>query len=105
MNILVVDDEYYIVKNLLQNIHWHDLGIDRAYPAYNAEQAKEIIRNDSIDIILLDIDMPRESGLQLIAEIHEQGYDPLVILPACQKSPRAPKVRGLIPWKRAKKKE
>ena len=80
MNILVVDDEYYIVKNLLQNIHWHDLGIDRAYPAYNAEQAKEIIRNDSIDIILLDIDMPRESGLQLIAEIHEQGYDPLVIL-------------------------
>ena len=39
MNILVVDDEYYIVKNIIETTDWSALGIEQAFPAYSASQA------------------------------------------------------------------
>ena len=38
MNILVVDDEYYIVKNIIETTDWSTLGIEQAFPAYSASQ-------------------------------------------------------------------
>lgn len=40
MNILVVDDEYYIVKNIIETTDWSALGIEQAFPAYSARQNK-----------------------------------------------------------------
>ena len=67
MNILVVDDEYYIVKNIIETTDWSALGIEQAFPAYSASQAKRIFEgSQDIDILLTDIEMPRETGLQLV---------------------------------------
>ena len=62
MNILVVDDEYYIVKNIIETTDWSALGIEQAFPAYSASQAKRIFEgSQDIDILLTDIEMPRET--------------------------------------------
>ena len=74
MRILVVDDEYYIVKNIIETTDWSALGIEQAFPAYSASQAKRIFEgSQDIDILLTDIEMPRETGLQLVEWLHENN--------------------------------
>ena len=72
MNILVVDDEYYIVKNIIETTDWSALGIEQAFPAYSASQAKRIFEgSQDIDILLTDIEMPQMDGHHLTKLIKE----------------------------------
>ncbi|GEM_PF-749865 len=80
MNILVVDDEYYIVQGITNNMNWDKLSIDTVYTAYSMKQAQEVFLNHEIDILLTDIEMPRGSGLDLIAWTIENSYHPVKLL-------------------------
>ena len=64
MNLLLVDDEVYVVRTLQKKIDWERQGVDRVFTAFNVERAKEIFLQEKIDILLTDIEMPRESGMQ-----------------------------------------
>ena len=80
MTLLIVDDEYYLVQGLKNRIHWAEYGIDTVLEAYSAEQALEVYQDNRIDILLADVEMPRENGLSLIGKVIEQGYDSVNIL-------------------------
>lgn len=81
MNILVVDDEYYIVKNIIESTDWASLGINRPFAAYSVRQAQQIIEGPAdIDIVLTDIEMSRQNGLELVAWLRENHYDPVVMV-------------------------
>ena len=60
MNILIVDDEYYIVQWIVKIISESFTEFDCIYQAYSTEQAKRIIEKESIDILITDIEMPKE---------------------------------------------
>jgi two-component system response regulator YesN len=75
MNILIVDDEYYIVQGIVDSICWNSLGIENIYKAYCIEQAQKIIECKNIDLLLTDIEMPHGSGLHLLEWIQKNGYD------------------------------
>ncbi len=77
MNIILVDDETAMLDILKQVINWRMLGINRVYAARNAEEARELLQTKKIDITLCDIEMPKESGLDLIEWI--QGLYPSVV--------------------------
>lgn len=83
MNLLFVDDEIYIVRAMQKNVPWGDLGIDQVFTAFNAEKAKKIIQDNPIDIIVTDIEMPRESGLALMKWVRGSGYDCKAICMTC----------------------
>ncbi len=74
MNILVVDDQKYVIDGLKKGIDFQKLGLKEAYFAYSAFEAKKIIRKHSIDILLCDIEMPYENGLQLLEWIRKHEY-------------------------------
>ncbi len=74
MNILVVDDEFYIVQGITKIIAEAFPEFDHIYTAYSAEQAKKIIEKVSPDIMITDIEMPRESGLSLISWLYSNAY-------------------------------
>jgi two-component system response regulator AlgR len=78
LNILVVDDEPLAVERLcelLQEIpNCHIVG-----KAANSEQAWQVINTVNPDLVLLDIGMPGESGLQLAARIQTLDSPPLVV--------------------------
>lgn len=80
MTLLIVDDEYYLVQGLKNRINWAECGIDTVLEAYSAEQALQAYQENQVDILLADVEMPRENGLSLIRKVIEQGYDSINIL-------------------------
>lgn len=66
MNVMIVDDSIQTVKALKVSIDWEKLGVSNIYTAYNISQAKEIISENKIQIIVCDIEMPQGSGIELI---------------------------------------
>lgn len=47
---------------------------DCIYQAYSTEQAKRIIEKESMDILITDIEMPKETGLSLVFWIYSNAY-------------------------------
>jgi len=80
MNVLLVDDDYYVVTALEKKIDWRSLNIDAVYTANSAAQAREIIRKHPVHILISDIEMPQGSGLELLAWIREENYAVQAIL-------------------------
>lgn len=75
--ILVVDDESSI--RLLYSHELADEGYEIATAA-NAADAVELLRRDDFDLILLDIKLKNESGLELLQRIVKERHNLPVIL-------------------------
>ncbi|MNW46755.1 putative response regulatory protein [compost metagenome] len=74
MNALVVDDDVYVVAALEKKIEWTSLGIEKVYTANNVAQARDILQQNPVQILISDIEMPQGSGLDLLAWIREENY-------------------------------
>ncbi len=70
--VLIVDDEPFIVNGLKMSVNWAEVGVAEVLTAYNARQAKEIFNACQVDIMLCDIEMPEESGLDLLAWVKDR---------------------------------
>ncbi len=66
ISILIVDDDKLVVEKLVEGVNWKQLGIGIVLTAYNIRQAKEILEEARVDILLSDIEMPQGSGLELL---------------------------------------
>ncbi|PSL23136.1 LytR/AlgR family response regulator transcription factor [Dyadobacter jiangsuensis] len=76
MRCLAVDDEKLVLDLLVDNIRQVPY-LTLAKTARNAMEAVEILQNEPIDLLFLDIQMPRLSGLQFLKTLPDP---PLVIL-------------------------
>ena len=74
MNILLVDDQPSVLSSLKSGLNWSALLVHNVYTALNASEAREIILSHPIDILLTDIEMPKESGLSLLRWCRENHY-------------------------------
>lgn len=83
MILLIVNDESIIAETTKTEIEWTNYGIDEVYTAYDVCSAKEIIKNKQIDVLLCDIEMPRENGLALIRWIREQELEIECVILTC----------------------
>ena len=72
MKLLVTDDEVISVKGLMAGVNWKSCGIDEVFCAYSAADARRICEEQEIAILLCDIEMPGENGIELIRWIREQ---------------------------------
>jgi len=67
--ILVAEDEEMIRNKILHNINWKEHGFEEVFEACNGVEALEIFKNNNIDIVITDIQMPEMTGIELIREI------------------------------------
>lgn len=72
MNVLLVDDQKAIVESLKKGIHWENLPVRQVYTACSAKEAKLVLRNFEVDVLVSDIEMPEENGLSLCRWAKEQ---------------------------------
>ena len=66
MTVLIVDDQINVINGLLNGVHYDELNIDTVLTATSAEEAKNLITDNHIDILMSDVEMPGENGLQLL---------------------------------------
>lgn len=70
-NVLLVDDEPFIVDGLEILINWNELNLVVVAKSYNGQDAIDFMNHTHIDILITDIKMPKMSGLQLISKAKE----------------------------------
>lgn len=77
--VLVVDAEKLIVKGLRFSLEQDDMEVTCAY---DGEEALELAKNNKYDIILLDIMLPKLTGLEVCQQIREFSDVPVIMLTA-----------------------
>lgn len=90
INILLCDDDKDIVNALKIYLTSPEY---RLFEAYNGEEALAVLRQQEMELILLDIMMPIMDGLTTLAKIREFSNVPVILLSA--KSEDGDKVLGL----------
>lgn len=83
MKVLVVDDDHIIVDVIKNSVNWKRIGIEDIKIAYDVESAKTILKEENVDIIISDIEMPKESGLDLLKWYRNEGYSGKFLLLTC----------------------
>ena len=89
--ILVVDDNKDIVFSVSELLKYEGYTIEKAY---DGMEALDVLERKQIDLILLDVMMPRLNGLSTLMKIRETKQIPVIILSA--KTEESDKVSGLI---------
>lgn len=89
--ILVVDDNKEIVFSLGKLLEYEGY---RVLKAYDGIEALETLKENEVDLILLDVMMPRLNGLSALMKIRENNQIPVIILSA--KTQESDKVSGLV---------
>lgn len=78
-NILLCDDEEDILLALRVYLKNEEYNF---FEAHNGEEAVEIVKKEHIDLLLLDIMMPKKDGLSVLQEIREFSNIPVILLTA-----------------------
>ncbi len=90
MKILIVDDEKLLVKGIKFNFEQEGFDVETAY---DGEEALKLARDKSIDIIILDLMLPKIDGLAVCQKIRDFSKVPIIMLTA--KTDDMDKILGL----------
>ena len=88
--VLVVDDEKLIVKGIRFSLEQDGMEVTCAY---DGEEALQLAKETEYDIILLDLMLPKLSGLEVCQQIREFSNVPIIMLTA--KGEDMDKIMGL----------
>ncbi|MFV0519295.1 MAG: response regulator transcription factor [Lachnospirales bacterium] len=90
MKVLVVDDEKLIVKGIKFSLEQEQMEVDTAS---DGEEALEKFNEKHYDIIILDLMLPKKTGLEVCQIIRETSSVPIIMLTA--KDSDMDKIMGL----------
>lgn len=78
-NILIADDEKEIVRLLKIYIEAND---NQVFEANDGETALHILKQENIDLAIVDIMMPGKNGYEIIKEVRKGRYIPILVISA-----------------------
>ncbi|OKP90978.1 DNA-binding response regulator [Paenibacillus helianthi] len=78
--IAIIDDERQVLRGMRRAIPWDDLGAEWAGEALNGEDGLEMIRNACPDIVITDLYMPVMSGLDMMEQLRQEGFQGKIII-------------------------
>ncbi len=90
MKILIVDDEKLLVKGIKFNFEQEGYQV---VTAYDGEEAIKLARDKNIDLIILDLMLPKIDGLSVCQKVREFSRVPIIMLTA--KTEDMDKILGL----------
>ena len=89
-NVLVCDDDREIVEAI--EIYLSQEGY-KVLKAYDGEEALKVLDREKVDLLIIDVMMPKRDGIRATLKIREKKNMPIIILSA--KSEDADKILGL----------
>ena len=75
--ILIVEDEKSLAQAYQTILEKHGYAVQLAY---DGEEALALINKDSVDLILLDINMPKMNGLEMLKQMDKEVLNNRVIV-------------------------
>lgn len=90
MKLLIVDDEKLLVKGLKFNFEQDGYEVETAS---DGEEAVRLAKDKNIDLIILDLMLPKMNGLEVCQKVRETSNVPIIMLTA--KSEDMDKIMGL----------
>ncbi len=79
LTILIVEDDITLNNGIMLSLRQKDIDIQQSY---NIKQTKKILSEKSIDLIILDVNLPDGSGFDLCKEIRKTSSIPIIFLTA-----------------------
>lgn len=80
MQVLIVDDEPYMVDYLRKLVDWNAYGFEHVYTAGSGSMARDMLDKYQPELLITDIRMPKISGLDLCRHIFEKKYPTKVMI-------------------------
>ena len=78
LNILIVDDSVAMRMLLQRALRNTSLPLERVFEAGDGCAALEVLKKETVSLILSDINMPKMDGIQLLAELRANAQWKLV---------------------------
>ncbi|MDE5718221.1 MAG: response regulator, partial [Lachnospiraceae bacterium] len=69
--VMLVEDEDLILQGIRCIIDWEELSMTVVSMVHNGKEALEQFRENPVDIIVTDVEMPQMNGLELLEEIRK----------------------------------
>lgn len=86
LKVVVVEDEYYVRKGIIQTFDWESMGCEIVGEASNGKAGLTVIEEKQPDLIIADIEMPVMDGLEMIRLLRsKQNRAEVIFLTAHQK--------------------
>lgn len=82
-NILIVDDSETVRTVIARTLEMAGVSISNLYQASNGAEALEVMKNNWIDLVFSDINMPVMGGVEMIERMQESdllGTVPVVVV-------------------------
>ena len=83
MKALIVEDELLARAGLRSLIEWEKMGITLLEDAKDGREALRCIEQEQPDVLLLDLNIPEISGLELLEIIRDRGLPVKTIVISC----------------------
>jgi DNA-binding NarL/FixJ family response regulator len=77
--VLIVDDSMLIIERMMELLNDMD-NIQVVVYADNYKEGVQLLENIKPDVVLLDINLPDKSGIELLRHIHNHQEPPTVIM-------------------------
>ncbi|MGZ9584714.1 response regulator transcription factor [Paenibacillus marinisediminis] len=74
-NLLIVEDDTALNNGICFALRQQDMTL---HQAYTMEQAKELLTKQEMDLVLLDVNLPDGSGLELCQDIRKRSAVPII---------------------------
>lgn len=78
--VLIVEDEVPIMRGLLCAVSWPDLDCQIVATGQNGQEGLELIQMHKPDIVIMDINMPLLSGLDMMRQTYEKYLYSAIVL-------------------------
>jgi len=76
--ILLLEDDLQLSDTVKQFLEYSGYIV---YPAYDASEAKDLLYEKSIDLLLLDVKVPHQSGFDFLQEVRDSGdFTPAIFI-------------------------
>ena len=76
---MVVDDSPFSLELTTQSLL--GFGIQTRWPCHSAPEAMDILKDQSVDLLVVDIEMPGVDGIELVHWLRRSGLDPNAFVP------------------------
>ena len=74
IKVIVVDDEHIVRKGLIATVNWQDFNMEVVGDASNGKKGWELFLEQSPDVVITDIVMPEQNGIELARKIKEKHH-------------------------------